>query len=1074
MNQKEVSIDKRIEIWVSELKNHIYEPMEEVQWKSFYTTEMLTIEEALKQEFMPVNTGDKWGRMWEYGWFITTITLPKWAEGKCIYITPNMGDEMLVYINGEPAGAVDLGRDGIIITHKGRAGDRYTVTAECYAGHGERLEHGGPIIPEEFFNRETPSFQITVKPSFYGIWDKEIFDIFADVTTLYRLYLSLEERFLRKQKIKEGLMEFTKLADFELPKEERFPIQQIKAVLKPLLDCHNGSTAPELTIIGQSHLDLAWKWPFAETRRKCGRTLSTQLTLMDEYEDYKFLLCEPVITESIKKDYPTLYKKIKEKFLTGQIIPEGGMWVESDTNIPSGESLIRQCTFGHKWFLEEFGIETQMLWLPDCFGFSGQLPQIMKGCKINYFTTQKLSRALQGNDKFPYNDFYWEGIDGTEILTHFYRENNAKYDPYALNKAWNQDRVQEENIDTLLFPFGYGDGGGGPTRQMLEIVKRTKDLEGAPRTTMESPIAFFKKLEQKKNIKNRYKGDIYLPWHRGVYTAESFIKAANRRAEFALRDLEITMVICKIFKVETINAEELTQKVRELWEKLLFNQFHDVIAGTSIARVHEEAREDLIFVKEEANKLKEQLLNSLAPVLSKETTSTNDTTNINNTINTDETLSLLNTLSSERKECIPLPDSITTPCDSQGNTLLVQKGKTGRYCTVTIPPFSAVTIYNNPDTALITKEENTREASFIKASITKDNNNTINAHMENSLLKIKINSKGEITSIFDKASGIEFVEAPCNKFRMYKDVNIEYDAWELTPYYDEMELELTSPASIEVIEEGEEFASLRITKNLHKSQLTQDIILYKDSKRIDFNTTINWKEMHKILKVDFPVQVYSEEAFEEIQFGYVKRPTHQSRNFDKDRYEVCNHKYTALSEHGRTFALLNDSKYGISVRKNNLQLTLLRAPVIPDKHSDQGTHTFTYAIYPDTHNFYESQLIKEAYQINVPLTTTLGNINFQSLLELTNQHIILETLKPADDGSSGIILRMYESKGGHCSTHLWMNFPVTKAHEVSMLETIEEGVSPLPLLKEEKGNQNKTGISLDFTPFEIKTLRIQL
>ncbi len=1077
MNQREVTIHKRIEIWMEELKNHLYEPVEEIQFSAFFTMDMLSYEEAVSQKFHPIYPGDKWGRKWEYGWFKSTITLPKSVSGKSIYFMPNIGGEMLVYLDGDIVGAVDLQHDGIFITHDGKQGDTYEILMESYAGHGPRLEHGGPMPYGQIAVPEPPEYQVTVKSSTYGIWNKELFDLYMDAYTLYQLYNSLEDKSLRKKKIKEGLMEFTKVIDFEAPIGAQFPYQRVKEILTPLLACKNGSTAPEFTIFGQSHLDLAWKWPWEETRRKCARTLSTQLTLMEEYKEYKFFLCEPVISESLKKDYPKLYEKVKDKVRKGQIIPEGGMWVEADTNIPSGESLIRQCTFGKKWFTEELDVDTKLVWLPDCFGFSGQLPQIMIGCGMKYFATQKLARALKGHDKFPYNNFYWEGIDGTSILTHFYKKNNSRYDPFQLNERWNEDRVQEENIDTFLFPFGFGDGGGGATRDMLEGVLRTKDLEGAPRTKMESPIEFFKDLEKRGQVFNRYVGEIYLPWHRGTYTAEARIKKGNRRAEFALRDFEIFLTLKEQLlnyksssdnhvdrnetnryganiiasKSDFMSRNEITndeldsinlkKQLRELWEKLLFNHFHDIIAGTSIRRVHEESYADLLDIEKKANELKELLLA--------------DASNKKKDSSKANSIMVFNSLSWERNELIQLPEGFNSPCDYKGNLLPVCEANGKIYCKLGLPSLGVTTIYQS-------KKETIKEP---EKKIFADNNS-----LENEIIRINVNEFGHITSIYDKEKQVEFAASNCNRIRMYQDINIEYDAWELSPYYNELEVELDRPATIKVLHCNSLFATLFITREINDSYLEQEITIYAHSRRIDFKTRINWKETHKLLKVDFPVNVHSQEAIEEIQFGYVKRPTHKSKNSDADRFEVCNHKYTVLTESTRSFAVLNDSKYGVSTTNNSIELTLLRSPVIPDMYSDKGEHEFTYSILANNCDFINSDIVQEAYNLNTPVTVLEGDLGHMSLFTLSDNNVILETVKPAEDGSKDMILRLYESKNGHRNCNLFLGFDIDKAYEVSMLEHIDENAIAKSVVYDKDNKESM--VSLDFRPFEIKTLRI--
>lgn len=1020
---------KRIRIWLEELPRHFYQEIDTISFDGMVTKDRLSYEEAMKQEFHPMPEGKTWGEKWEYGWFRTEFTLPKEAKGHRIYLRPDVGGEMLVFVNGTVAGAKDLQHDGITLTRKADGGEHYTLLIESYSGHGPRLENGGPYPPERIPVPEPPKHQVVVRKSGFGIWNEDAFMLYIDAFALYRLYESLNAKTLRAAKILEGLERFTKIVDFELSLEERNQTyRQAREVLKPLLECVNGSTAPEYTIFGQSHLDLAWKWHWDETRRKCARTISTQLSLMEEYEEFKFLLCEPPIMENLKENYPELYERVLQKVKDGKFIPEGGVYVESDTNIPSGESLIRQCLWGKRWFMEELNCDTKMVWLPDCFGFSGQLPQIFIGCGIKYFTTQKIARALKGCEEFPYNIFDWQGIDGTKILTHFFKKNNSRFDPFLLNERWMEDRVQQENIDTFLFPFGFGDGGGGATREMLEMTRRCKDLEGAPRTKMQSPVEFFEEIEKRDYPRDTYVGEIYLSWHRGTYTAQAKTKKGNRKAEVALREAEFWNSILGIKK-------EANEKLRELWKTQLFNQFHDILPGTSITRVQEEAERDFQRVIDGANELTETSLHYYV--------------NENQ-----EFLTVFNSLSWNRTMIVPLPSGYTGAFLLQDMMLPAQKIKDKVYVEVVVPSCGYVTL---------TLSKDKKKSKLLKGYEVMVKQHQDEIILENHELKLIVNKVGQITKIYEKEFGTEFAAGCCNEFRMYKDVNVDYDAWEISSFYEELPVTLSNDATIEIIENGPLLGIVRVTRKLHDSLLQQDIVMTPHSKRIDFVTRVDWQESHKLLKVAFPVQVFTEEAIEEIQFGYVKRPTHRSRRYDADRYEVCNHKYTVLAEPTRGFAVLNDCKYGVSTNGNSIELTLLKAPLIPDMYADKGIQEFTYSMYPYTGSFLESDVVRCGYELNTPIQTMIGEAGYQSFFSVSEKSVIIETIKPAEDGSNDLILRLYEAHKSHVKCRLSVRLPMTSIYETTMLEN--------EVIREFKLNFDS--VELEFRPFEIKTLRIK-
>ncbi|MCD6520054.1 MAG: alpha-mannosidase, partial [Anaerolineae bacterium] len=965
----------------------------------------------------------RWGAKWEYGWFKTQISLPQEAAGKRIVLKADVGGESAVYINGQAAGAIDTQHQYVLLTPKAALGDTFKVLIEAYAGHGPRVSSVGPVPPGRVTVPEPGPTQATVGESSFGIWEEEIYQLWLDVETLYQLRDNLDPDSLRVAEIDQGLRDFTILVDLELPYEEMLKtVRAGRERLKPLLDCVNGSTAPTMFMFGHAHIDVAWLWPLAETERKCVRTFATQLALMKEYPEYKFLQSQAHLYQRTKELYPSLYAQIKEVVARGQWIPEGGMWVEADTNLSGGESLIRQFIHGKRFFREEFGVNCELLWLPDVFGYSGNLPQIMRGCGIKYFATAKIFWNYNGGDPFLYNTFTWEGIDGSTVLVHLCNDYNSRTDPTALSQRWKQ-RVQKDGIATRLFPFGWGDGGGGPTRDHLEFIRRERNLEGLPKALIAHPLDFFRDQEKRGLPEARYVGELYYQAHRGTYTSQARTKRGNRKSELALREAEMWGSIARALK----NYELPLKQLDTLWKQVLLNQFHDIIPGSSIHRVYEEAEAGYAKVLAGAAEIAQEATQAL--------------------VEKKKGLTIFNSLSWERKELVPLPKGTTGAKNLHGDPLPTQKIGERIFAEVSIPPCGWTTIFPSA-------EGSSSQSSSLIAT---------ERSLENEYLCLSFNERGEITSIFDKVTGREWAAGLCNAFKMYKDVPTKFDAWDIDSMYSLTPVPLEARASIEVTAQGPLVAKLRLTRKLHQSTLTQEIVLRRGSRRVDFITQIDWQESHKLLKVAFPVRIHTNEAVHEIQFGHIRRPNHKSRPFDADRFEVCQHKWTALMEEGRGFALLNDCKYGVNVLGNAINLTLLKAALAPDMTADKGLQEFTYALYLWEGPFLESELVQEAYALNCPVLTAPGSAGEGSIFTVDAPNVVIETVKPAEDGSSDIIIRLYEAKRSATSCRLHTRLPVHKALKTDMLENI---LGSLPV---EQGT-----IPLEFRPFEIKTIRLQL
>ncbi|NLX44163.1 MAG: alpha-mannosidase, partial [Chloroflexi bacterium] len=575
----------RLDNWRRTLSRQFYTPVGSLEWSGFITDQSLSLEEATSRQQHPLPTGTRWGAKWECGWFHGTVVTPSQVAGRRFVLHVDVGAESGVFVNGVAAGGIDRQHKEITLSRSATPGEQFEIWVEGYAGHGPRVSSPGPYPLGVESVPEPPDTQSVVGNTTFGVWEEELYQLAVDVETLTRLRDSIDPQSLRVAKIDRALKDFTLVYDPELPYDEMIASAvQARQGLAPLLQAHNGDTAPEFFAIGHSHIDVAWLWHLAETERKSVRTFGTQLALMDEYPDYVYLQSQPHLYWWMKERHPEIYARIKEAVARGQWVPDGAMWVEADTNLSGGESLIRQFLYGKRFFKEEFGVDSRLLWLPDVFGYSGNMPQIMRGCGVDYFATAKIFWAYNGGDPFPYNTFRWEGIDGSQVLVHLMNDYNSEVDPASLTQRWTQ-RVQKDDIFSRLVPFGWGDGGGGPTRDHLEYLARSADLEGLPRTRQAPPEQYFIDLQERGVPPVRYVGELYFQCHRGTLTSQARTKRGNRKSEYALREAELwsaaAMALCK--------RAVPWQTLVDAWRNVLLNQFHDIIPGSSIHRVYEEA-----------------------------------------------------------------------------------------------------------------------------------------------------------------------------------------------------------------------------------------------------------------------------------------------------------------------------------------------------------------------------------------------------------------------------------------------------------------------------------------------------
>jgi alpha-mannosidase len=1005
----------RLEQWRRVLPGLIYRSLGEFELSGFTTKEHLRPEEAAQGAFQPMPPGTRWGGKWEYGWFRGGFSLPPEAEGKRIEVDPATGGDRLIFIGGRA-----VCHRNPTVTTSGVPGESYELLVEAYAGHGPTPVTTGPVPPGVVTVPEPPPEQQTVGRSTFGVRQDLVFQLWLDVETLFHLREALDPDSLRVVEIDAGLRDFTCIFDPELPREEMLGTAlAARERLRPLLECTNGSTVPVMYAFGHGHLDVAWLWPLQETTRKAARTLAAQLTLAAEYPEHRFLHSQCELFQRVKDNYPELYGRVKQAVGDGHIIADGSTWVEMDTNVTGGEALIRQFVHGKRFYREEFGVETELLWLPDAFGYSGALPQILRGCGVKYFSTAKIFWNYNGGDPFPHNTFTWEGIDGSKVLVHLCNDYNSQTRPSDVVRRW-RERRQKDGISTRLLPFGWGDGGGGPAREHLEFIRREANLEGCPIVRMAAPADYFRDLEERGVPAVNYVGELYYQAHRGTYTSQARTKRGNRKSELAFREAEMWGAAAGRLAGFAFASGEIDAA----WKRVLTNQFHDVLPGSSIARVYEEA--EAAFA--DAVRTAEAAADDARAALTEE----------------DDALTVFSSLSWDRSVLVPLPEGWEGASGACGERLPAQELEGRRFAEVGVPSCGWTTL--RPGAA----------AAAGDGAIAGERT------LENDLLRVEFDDRGEISSIADKESGRDLAAGPCNALRMYKDVPTAWDAWDLDSVYPLTPVELPEPAEFEVVSAGPLVGVLRIRRRLNQSELVQDVVLRRAGRRVEFRTTIDWHETHKLLKVNFPVDLHADEGIHEIQFGHIRRPNHKSRPYDADRFEVCSHRWTALAEEGRGFAVLNDCKYGVNVDGNSINLTLLKSPVAPDMNADKGRQEFTYAFYAWNGALAESRLVREAYELNCPVTAAPGSAGEKALFSVDAPNVVIDTVKPAEDGSGDVVVRLYESMRTATRCTLCTTLPVGGAEQTNMLEEEGEAVAV-----------HDGSIALDFRPFEIKTVRLK-
>lgn len=1019
---------EKIERQLEEIREAIYRRTLDINGFKFYEGECQGAErmDFDDRDWAEFHIGDAWGGYDVVAWFRAWVPVPSDLRDRKLALRLLVGprdgggstSETLLYVNGSPLQGIDVWHEQAWLPPEQLQSGEILIALQAWSG----VLH----VPER---RRFKLAQL--------VWIDEAAERFYyQADTLLKSIQVLDENDLRRTRLLQLLNEAFHCVDFLKPGSPQFyrsissAGQTLSAGLEKL---QIAEMKPKIIGIGHSHIDMAWLWRLAHTREKAVRTFSTVLHLMRQYPEYRYMHSSPQLYKYLKEDYPQVYQQVKSKIASGEWEITGGMWVEADTNITGGESLVRQILLGRRFMRDEFGVETNILWLPDVFGYSAALPQIIKKAGLRFFLTSKISWS-QFN-RFPYDTFQWRGMDGTEVLTHFvttpesgswFYTYNGRINPEEVKGIWENYRQKDIN-DELLLLFGWGDGGGGPTSEMLESARALKNIPGLPEVEIGKAEPYFARLEKRLAGKQlpAWDGELYLEYHRGTYTSQAYAKRANRLSEILYHNAEwLNSLAGVLVEGYSYPAAEL----RSGWELILVNQFHDILPGSSIRQVYEDSRRDYIRIRKTGAQALAQAHQAITDKISLDR----------------ESVVVLNSLSWDRDGLVAVPWSE----EMAGKTIVDASGKlsplqiieenmekkillsvTGvpslGYQAYPLTPFDEhgtisegeilqKQIYThafqvggyyrtdknrhvhrllnprqNPDLQArpLDSENGELEASDLESSAvmrsgTKEvkpiNYLTYAAQqelsvtadfLENRFYRIRLNRQGQISSIWDRRFQRE-VLAPGergNVLQAFEDKPMNFDAWDIDIYYQEKMREIDDLVEARVEEAGPLRGVLSLRWRFADSEIIQRLTIYRDSPRIDFRTEADWNEHQVLLKAAFPVQIRATRATFDIQFGNIERPTHWNTSWDYARFETLAHKWVDLSEGNYGVSLLNDCKYGHDVKDNILRITLIKSAIEPDQQADQGRHVFTYSLLPHAGDWRVGDVAREAYALNHPL-----------------------------------------------------------------------------------------------------------
>ncbi|MFJ2661792.1 alpha-mannosidase [Arthrobacter koreensis] len=969
------------------------EPLHPAAWDA--PAEPVSFAEATAQDYRPVTPGTRWGRPWGTTWFRLTGTVPAAAPGFLPEALIDLGfstdmpgfqAEGLVY-DAEGNVLKALESTNMAVPLEQEPGSAILLWVEAAAT--PNVIGNFSFLPTPLGSPDTAGSEplYVLRRADAALLDVQVWELAQDFAVLWGLMHELPMDSPRRHELLRAMERAAAAVD---PQDVSGTASAARTLLEPALSAPAAASAHLVHAVGHAHIDSAWLWPVRETRRKVARTFANVLALMEKDPEFVFTASSAQQYAWLQEDHPALFARVAARVAEGRFVPAGGMWVEADTNLPSGESLVRQFTFGKGFFLEAFGIEPLDVWLPDSFGYSGALPQLIRAAGSRWFLTQKLS--WNESDTMPHHTFLWEGIDGTRVFTHFPPVDTYNSALTGQELARAQRQFREKGATNLsLVPFGWGDGGGGPTREMLAAAHRTASLEGSPQVRLSSPQEFFTQAEEDYGQPPVWSGEMYLQFHRGTYTSQARTKRGNRRSEALLKEAELWAASAAV----RCGTDYPYQELEAAWKTVLLGQFHDILPGSSIAWVYQDAERAYAETAEQLERITGRALRALAG---------------------DGTGTLVFNAAPVALRGIPAMGAGAGPAE---------------------PAAVRINAYDG------------------------------GWELSSDRLTARFGPTGALLSLRGE-SGRELVVPgeEANRFQLFRDTPNQWDAWDIDAADRTGALTLRG----DLIPDGD---SLVLDCRFGSSSLRERISVSPDGRALDLDINVDWQERQKLLKLGFPVAVLADRASAEIQFGHIQRPTHENTSWDHARFEVPAHRWVHAGEHGRGVALANDSTYGYDITRTGsrdagtgtlLRASLLRAPLFPDPGADQGVHRLRFSLRPDAT---VAEAVLEGYRLNFPLRSVheAGAGSVAPLAVLAPGSVLVETVKLADDRSGDVVLRLYESLGGHTGAVLTAGFPARAAVLTDLLERPEAADAQLPRWEDGRWE-------LAFRPFEVKTVRL--
>ncbi|KKD09819.1 alpha-mannosidase [Streptomyces sp. WM6386] len=983
MHDERRRIEERVErLHNQRIKPAIYAatvPFEVEAWQA--PGEPVPFEEAAAARYAPFAMDTPWGPPWGTTWFRMRGEVPAEFAGKRVEAVIDLGfvgdwpgnqAEALVHLpDGRPLKAVNPLNQYVPIANPATGGEQIDYLVEA-ASNPDILANNfeaPTLLGDVLTAGDRPLY--TFQRADIAVLDEEVWHLDLDLQVLLGVMVHLGDHEPRRHEILHALDRAMDALDLD---DISGSAAAVREVLAPVLAKPAHASAHTVSGVGHAHIDSAWLWPIRETKRKTSRTFSNVTSLAEEYDDFVFACSQAQQYEWVRDNYPHVWARIQESVKKGQWAPVGGMWVESDGNLPGGEAIARQLVHGKRFFIEHFGIETKGVWLPDSFGYNAAYPQLAKLAGNEWFLTQKIS--WNQTNKFPHHTFWWEGIDGTRIFTHFppIDTYNARFSGEEMDRAV-RNYAEKGAGSRSLAPFGWGDGGGGPTREIMERARRLADLEGSPKVVVEHPDEFFAKARAEYEDAPVWNGELYLELHRATYTSQARTKQGNRRSEHKLREAELWATTAALHAPGYAYPYE---KLDRLWKTVLLHQFHDILPGSSIAWVHREAEAEYARVAEELEVLTGEAIAALGGGEPR----------------------VFNTSPFDRREVVRHGD-----------------GTTG---WVQVPANGSAAVDNAVPDDLVIVEDRALDNGYVRVELAEDG--TLASVFDRRAKREVLADKGNLLRLH--------TDLP-NYWDAW-DIDKHYK----NRYTDLVDIESVQAIERDALV-GSIRVTRAFGKG---SKITQTITVRAGSPRIDFETEIDWHEAEKILKAGFPIDIRAPHSSAEIQFGHIQRPTHTNTSWEAARFEVSGHRWVHVAEPGYGVAVINDSTYGHDVSRTvredggtttRVSLSLVRAPRVPDPEADQGKHRFTYSLLPGASI---EDAVAEGYALNLPLRVADSAGEPDPVVSVDGEGITVEAVKLADDTSGDVVVRLYESRGGRAQGVLRTGFPLAGAKVTDLLE----------------------------------------